>query len=675
MPFREPAPDGSKGPDNLPLHVLTAGTLLKNLYKVKYLTAGGMSILYTASRNDEQYLIKEVEAADSKNVLALTQEKFILERLNHPGIVKVYDIFEQDSFYYMVLEYIEGESMEKLISHLPSVFIQEKVILNWALQICDIFEYLHKQSPPLIYRDLKPRNLLKDRNGKVHLIDFGIARVYKQGKSKDTEAMGSAMTASPEHYGGAQTDTRSDIYTIGATLHFFVTNGTGIGDEPFRFAPVRSINPKISENMEQVIKKCLEHEPRKRYQSVREMRQALLNSRDGPLPVIEPFGSIKEGTGSQHSQPDTPAEESDPTPESHTYSALSIFAIAAFCIIILFGGVFAIQKIFESGNKSPGQSGNVSPVALVTSIPSGMKGTPVTPPTPDATTIDDTTLSSSSTPSPVESQTEQSNQPYSGTPATIAVSTSRGPSTPAAPPTRKVEPPPLPGGTSDPDLSDPFDDGSSRPPGGKRAGRKGEAGGLGRLFGYRKLEDISALPIVRSDADPQAGNAAIPRLYRDESNGYQIVLRKGWIVNREAAQIESHQGGNIVGAFSHNPPSIDYPITAIIVRVFKAKPGITDPQVYLQEWISADESANKISRLITPSPRKESAGSCERAASDMVVRLRGKEVLQTRLAYMDSKRSTVTLIKCYFRAKDLESAEMIKELEAPVIDSFSFTDG
>jgi serine/threonine protein kinase len=130
MPFRDPAPDGAKEADNLPLLVLTPGTIIKDTYTIEaYISAGGMSIVYSAVRDGEKYLIKEVDAKESKRVIALTQEKFILERLNHPGVVKVMDLFEYDGFYYLVQEYIEGEPMDRLISPFPDVFLQEKVLL------------------------------------------------------------------------------------------------------------------------------------------------------------------------------------------------------------------------------------------------------------------------------------------------------------------------------------------------------------------------------------------------------------------------------------------------------------------------------------------------------------------------------------------------------------------
>jgi len=123
------------------------------------------------------------------------------------------------------MEFIEGKNLDNSIPTDRNEFLEEKEAFIWTWQLYEIFEYLHSQKPPIIYRDLKPQNVIKDLDGRIRLVDFGIARTYKAHKSTDTEAMGTALTASPEHYGGCQTDERSDIYTIGATVHYLLTGG------------------------------------------------------------------------------------------------------------------------------------------------------------------------------------------------------------------------------------------------------------------------------------------------------------------------------------------------------------------------------------------------------------------------------------------------------------------
>jgi serine/threonine protein kinase len=273
--FRVPAPDGKKDKDGLPVMVLMENTVLKSAYRTRYLTCGGMAIIYLAYRDSERYIIKEVEANDAKKVMSLTQEKSMLERIDLPGIVKVYDLFEEDGFCYLVMEYIEGMTLDRKIRMGSEIFLSESVIRDWAFQLMDIFEFLHRQKPPIIYRDLKPKNIMIDKNGKIRLIDFGIARTYKEGRNFDTDHMGSMITASPEHYGGAQTDQRSDIYTLGATLHFLATNGKCLDRDPFDFPRVKTINPKISDHLDGVIARSLDIDPENRFQTIAEMRFAL----------------------------------------------------------------------------------------------------------------------------------------------------------------------------------------------------------------------------------------------------------------------------------------------------------------------------------------------------------------------------------------------------------------
>ncbi len=291
MGFRVPAPDGKKDADGLVLMVLPEDTVLKGTYKVNYLTSGGMSIIYRAQKGSVFYVLKEVDAADTRNVMSLAQEKSVLERLNHPGIVDVIDLFEEDGFCYLAVEYVEGVTLDRKIPIGSDIYLVESIVRDWAFQLFDIFEYLHSQKPPVIYRDLKPKNIMLDKTGKIKLIDFGIARTFKDGKTQDTEHMGSMITASPEHYGGAQTDARSDIYTIGATLHFILTNGKAADCDAFDFPPVRIFNKQVTNDFEAVVAKALNINPADRFQSIDEMRKALKSGnslrKEIPAPKIE----------------------------------------------------------------------------------------------------------------------------------------------------------------------------------------------------------------------------------------------------------------------------------------------------------------------------------------------------------------------------------------------------
>lgn len=331
---RLPAGNGLKDPGGYPLTVLPPGTVLNGHYQIDgFHKLGGMSVTYKARQGQRQLLIKEVESGESKSVISLNQERCTLDRLEHPGIVRAHDLFEEKGHYYLVLDFVEGQSLDTLVSPFPDTFLQEEVVLDWALQLCDIFEYLHGQNPPVIYRDLKPKNVIKGKDGKLILVDFGIARIFKDNKSRDTEPMGSAVTASPEHYGMSQTDSRSDIYTLGATLHYLLSNGRG-PDEPFRFKPLRDLNPELSQKIERVIAKAVQPKPEERYQSIGEMRQALLNTREEPLPTEEPLGP--QGSPAKgRPQPAEPTPTSSPPP----YLAWGLVGLLALLLVLsLFRG-------------------------------------------------------------------------------------------------------------------------------------------------------------------------------------------------------------------------------------------------------------------------------------------------------------------------------------------------
>ncbi|GEM_PF-1555817 len=279
MVFRVHTPDKKVGADGLPITVLPDGHVLKEKYTVKYFTAGGMAAVYKAKSNAKTFIIKEVDRTNGQAVIALNAEKGTLERLDHPGIVKVEELFEEEGYYYLVTDYIDGENLLKKLPRSSTVFLSEKVVLNWTRQLLEIFEYLHSQKPPIIYRDLKPQNIIHDAStGRIVLIDFGIARVYKKDKQEDTARMGTVITASPEHYGDGQTDIRSDIYTIGATMYMLLSNNVTWREEIFKFPALRQINSKVSERTAAVVEKALQVRPSDRFQNIAEMKAALFSS-------------------------------------------------------------------------------------------------------------------------------------------------------------------------------------------------------------------------------------------------------------------------------------------------------------------------------------------------------------------------------------------------------------
>ena len=143
-------------------------------------------------------------------------EASLLSKLDHPMIVDIVDIITTDKYIYVVMDYVEGVSLDKVIREEGPQ--SEENVQDWTMQICDALDYLHKQDPPIIYRDMKPSNIMLRPDGYVKLIDLGVAREYKDQSKKDTIAFGTEGYAPPEQYGKAQTDPRADIYALGATM-------------------------------------------------------------------------------------------------------------------------------------------------------------------------------------------------------------------------------------------------------------------------------------------------------------------------------------------------------------------------------------------------------------------------------------------------------------------------
>jgi len=312
-------------------------------YKVEYLAMGGMSCVYKAESEGRFVVLKEVAASNTREVPSLISEKGLLERLSHPAVVGFHSFFNEGGFYYLVLEYVDGDPLSVYLN--PDNRAKPETVAEWGVQLCEVFDYLHAQKPPVIYRDLKSENILI-KDGKIRLIDFGIARLHKGVRAKDTELMGSPATASPEHYGGAETDVRSDIYTLGATLYELMTGGHRKQLGAFQFAPVRELNDAVSPELEAVLAKATCFNPDDRYQSALEMRNALLRALGKPVPLDEP---------TQDLQPSP--EPAQATPKSGKRSPLLWVALVAILGTV---GYFGYKKNEET--KSPFYGGPVESI-------------------------------------------------------------------------------------------------------------------------------------------------------------------------------------------------------------------------------------------------------------------------------------------------------------------------
>jgi serine/threonine-protein kinase len=198
-------------------------------------------------------------------------EAKILERLRHPRIPRVYADFKDEGYHYLAMDFVRGSDLEDIIRR--ERFIPEERALQWADQICDVLEYLHQQKPPIIFRDIKPSNVMIDPDGNVKLIDFGIAKVF-QPSQRGTQ-IGTPGYAPPEQYQGIATP-ESDIFSLGATLHHMLTGRDPRDEPPFSFPPVYALRPNISKRTSDAIMKALKMKPEERYRSVAEFRRALL---------------------------------------------------------------------------------------------------------------------------------------------------------------------------------------------------------------------------------------------------------------------------------------------------------------------------------------------------------------------------------------------------------------
>ncbi len=277
--------------------LLKAGEVLQGRYRIeRVLGTGGMSTVYLAldlrfNRARRLCAIKEmISHILDPRMRALAQQSFereaaLLATLSHPSIPKIYDYFIEGERSYLVMEYIPGQDLETLLRRTEGMLPVEEVV-NWAVQICDVLHYLHSQQPPIIFRDLKPSNIMVDPYGRVYLVDFGIAKVFQAGQRGTM--VGTEGYSPPEQYRGVA-DPRTDIYALGATLHHLLTGQDPRLEPPFSFheRPIRRINPAVPEALAQVVMRALEYDPDRRFQSALEMKQALLSAL-GPRTLMRP---------------------------------------------------------------------------------------------------------------------------------------------------------------------------------------------------------------------------------------------------------------------------------------------------------------------------------------------------------------------------------------------------
>jgi F-box protein 11 len=285
-----------------PVHATLTGrlnlhTLLRQRYRVlNLLGQGGMGAVYKAEDllfSGDLRAVKEMSQSglssyELQNATeAFQHEAHLLAQLHHESLPHIYDHFNEDGRWYLVMDYLAGETLEAHLRRLPGNACQPQEALNIGIQLCDALSYLHTHQPPVIFRDLKPANIILTPDDKIHLIDFGIARLFKPGQATDTMALGSPGYAAPEQYGRAQTSASSDIYSLGATLHEMLT-GYDPCSSPFQFPPLNLTSLPGGDELNTLVLQMVEIKQDKRPASALEVKQRLQKIAQRLAPPVQP---------------------------------------------------------------------------------------------------------------------------------------------------------------------------------------------------------------------------------------------------------------------------------------------------------------------------------------------------------------------------------------------------
>jgi serine/threonine protein kinase len=294
-------------PTKRELNALVAGDVLQNRYQiVRRLGGSGLGGVYLAQDRNlggAPRAIKEVSESQidqtqhEQAIVDFRREALRLVALDHPSIPSIYDFFYDDLLkrFYLVMKFISGDNLSSRL--LNSKGMDERTVTEWGIQIADVLHYLHTQSPPIIYRDLKPANLMIDNNNRVMFVDFGMAQWINKTEN-DVTIVGTMGYAPPELFGG-RTEPRSDIYSLGATM-FHLLTGTDPQDNPlliFDFAKnprPRQINPVLSSGIEQILTRAVDYKPEGRFRSAAEMRDVLAAHLEKLLAVEAPNAEAEQ---------------------------------------------------------------------------------------------------------------------------------------------------------------------------------------------------------------------------------------------------------------------------------------------------------------------------------------------------------------------------------------------
>ena len=254
-------------------NTLAPGSVLNGRYRIDGVAgSGGMGAVYRAfdtglggrsvavkEMSEEGLSPQEITEATS----AFQQEAHLLARLQHPNLPRIHDHFTDNGRWYLVMDFIEGETLDDYLRRYGTPGLPVDTVLHIAAQICAVLQYLHGHVPPIVFRDLKPSNVMLAAGFHVYLLDFGIARIFKPGASHDTHAIGTEGYAAPEQFGKSQTTVRSDIFSFGATLHQLLT-GVDPAVKPFTFSAIHPLNPLVPARLVALITWMVQMDEQKR---------------------------------------------------------------------------------------------------------------------------------------------------------------------------------------------------------------------------------------------------------------------------------------------------------------------------------------------------------------------------------------------------------------------------
>lgn len=268
------------------MDVIEVAAVLAGRYEIyKEIGRGGKSVVYLAMDThlmNKRVAVKVVKKDIDGYLLKIAQDSLWVElttltKIDHPGVSRIVDFIDGNTAWYVVMDFIDGESLKDLLRWCGPQ--SEEYVVDWAKQLCVILSYLHSQRPPIVYRNMKPGNVMLKPDGSLKLINFGMARRYSGPDHADTVILGTTGYSPPEQYTG-HTDPRSDIYALGMTMHSLLT-GVNHAKNQYGYIPVRMYNPALSEGIEQIINRCVQPAPENRYQNCRE----LLYDLEHPKPV------------------------------------------------------------------------------------------------------------------------------------------------------------------------------------------------------------------------------------------------------------------------------------------------------------------------------------------------------------------------------------------------------